>query len=131
MTTNQIHQKLSNFVAFQHQTTINIIDMVHPFIEDKLPELTEIFKKYRVKKAYVFGSAVTDKFTDTSDVDFLIEPVEPRDEPDPAVRGAILWELYFALEDLMKREVDMVTKNSLTNKYFIQELNRTAIVIYG
>ena len=111
-------------------TRLNNVVMVHPFIQKRLPELTEMFKKHRVKKAYVFGSVVTDRFNESSDVDFLIEPLEPRDEPDPVVRGEILWDLYFALEDLMKRKVDMVTKDSLTNKYFIQELNRTAVPIY-
>ena len=109
----------------------NLRAMIHPFILERLPELTEIFKKYQVKKAYLFGSAVTDRFNETSDVDFLIEPLNDTDEPDPVVRGEILWELYFALEDLFKRKVDMVTKSSLSNKYFIQELNRTAIPIYG
>lgn len=106
-------------------------DMVHPFIKDRLPELTAIFEKHRVKKAYVFGSVVTDRFNDGSDVDFLIEPMGESDEPDPVMRGEILWSLYYALGDLLHRKVDMVTKNSLTNKYFIQELNRTAVPIYG
>jgi len=105
--------------------------MVHPFITDKMPELQNIFFKHRVKKAYLFGSAITDTFDENSDVDFLIEPLEQMDEPDPVVRGEILWDLYFALEDLLKRKIDMVTKGSLTNKYFIQELNRTAVPIYG
>ena len=105
--------------------------MVHPFIKDRLPELTEIFKKHQVKKAFVFGSAVTDRFNESSDVDFLIEPLDPLDEPDPVIRGEILWNLYYALGDFLHRKVDMVTKDSLTNKYFIQELNRTAIPIYG
>jgi predicted nucleotidyltransferase len=105
--------------------------MVHPFIKDRLPQLTEIFKKHQVKKAYVFGSAVTGQFNESSDVDFLIEPLDPTEEPDPVIRGEILWDLYFALEDLLHRKVDMVTKNSLTNKYFILELDRTAVPIYG
>ena len=105
--------------------------MVHPFIKDRLPELTEIFKKHQVKKAYVFGSAVTDRFNDQSDVDFLIYPQDETDEPDPVVRGGILWDLYYALKDLLKRDVDMVTRDSLKNKYFIEELNRTAVPIYG
>ncbi len=105
--------------------------MVHPFIETKLPELTEIFKKHQVKKAYVFGSVVTDRFNEDSDVDFLIEPQDENDEPDPAMRGKVLWNLYYALQDLFQRKVDMVTKNSLRNKYFIAELNRTAVPIYG
>jgi predicted nucleotidyltransferase len=105
--------------------------MVHPFITSRLPELTEIFKKHQVKKAYIFGSAVTDRFNESSDVDFLIEPAEPTDEPDPVVRGEILWDLYFALQDLLHRKVDMVTRDSLKNKYFIEELNSTSVAIYG
>ena len=57
--------------------------------------------------------------------------MEPSDEPNPAVRGEILWNLYYALKNCLQRKVDMVTKRSLTNKYFIEELNETAIAIYG
>ena len=105
--------------------------MVHPFIKDRLPELTELFRKYHVKKAYVFGSVVTDRFNDSSDVDFLIEPQGEADEPDPAMRGEVLWDLYYALQDLLQRKVDMVTRDSLRNKYFIEELNEKSVPIYG
>ena len=102
--------------------------MIHPFITAKLPELNAVFSHHKVKSVRLFGSACTDAFIDNSDVDFLIEPGE---EPDPVVRGEILWDLYFALQDLLNRKVDMVTVSSLTNKYFIEEVNRTSIPIYG
>ncbi len=70
-------------------------------------------------------------FIKDSDVDFLIEPLEEADEPDPAFRRKILGGLYYALSDLLHRKVDMVAKRSLTNKYFIQEVNLTAVPIYG
>ena len=104
--------------------------MIHPFVADKLTGLQDIFLKHKVKKAYLFGSVVTDRFNDESDVDFLIDSMTEEDEPDAAVRGEVLWDLYFALEDLFKRKVDMVTRDSLTNKYFIEELNRTSVLIY-
>jgi len=110
---------------------VNFVGMIHPFISSKLPELIEIFKKHQVKKVYLFGSAVTEKFNDDSDIDFLIDPLDEDDEPDPAARGEILWDLYYALKYFLNREVDMVTRKSLTNKYFIEELNRTSIPIYG
>jgi hypothetical protein len=102
--------------------------MIHPFIENKLPELNKIFKNHKVKKAFLFGSACTDRFNANSDVDFLIEP---GDEPDPLVKGQILWDLYDALQDLMGRKVDMVMRGDLKNKYFIEEVNRTSEIIYG
>lgn len=102
--------------------------MVHSFIENKLAELSSIFKKHKIKKAYVFGSACTDAFDDASDVDFLIEP---GDETDPIIKGENLWDLYYALKDTLGRDVDMITRESLTNKYFISEINRTSVSIYG
>ena len=102
--------------------------MVHPFITTKLPELNAVFSRHNVKSVRLFGSACTDAFNDDSDVDFLIEP---GDELDPVVRGEILWNLYFALQDLLDRKVDMVTVDSMKNKYFIEEVNRTFISIYG
>lgn len=101
---------------------------MHPFISTKLPELKSIFSRYKVKTAYLFGSACTDAFHEDSDVDFLIVP---GDEPDPVVRGENLWDLYFELEDFLNRKVDLVTRDSMKNKYFIEEVNRTSIAIYG
>lgn len=102
--------------------------MIHSFIESKLPELDGIFKMYHVKRVYIFGSATTMAFNERSDIDLLIEP---GDEPDPVVKGEILWELYYALKRLFQRDVDMITRDSLTNKYLIETLNRTCIPIYG
>jgi len=102
--------------------------MVHPFIKAKLPELKNIFSRHGVKSAHLFGSACTELFDENSDVDFLIEP---GDEPDPVIKGENLWDLYYALKKSLNRDVDMVTKDSLKNKYFIDEVNRTSIPIYG
>ena len=46
--------------------------MLHPFLNEKLPEITRMFKEHHVKSAYAFGSVVTDKFNEKSDVDFII-----------------------------------------------------------
>ena len=102
--------------------------MVHPFIKSKLSELRKIFSRYNVNSAYLFGSACTDAFSEHSDVDFLIEP---GDEADPVKKGENLWDLYFELQDFLNRKIDLVTKDSMRNKYFIEEVNKTSIPIYG
>ena len=33
--------------------------MIHPDIQVVLPEVIELFKKHKIKKAYTFGSALT------------------------------------------------------------------------
>ena len=55
---------------------LNIIKMVHPSIQQQLPLVIELFKNHKIKNAYVFGSAVTNKFNENSDVDFLINFVD-------------------------------------------------------
>ena len=102
--------------------------MLHPFITDRMSGLNQIFSRHMVKRAYLFGSACTESFNDNSDVDFLIEP---GDEPDPVVKGELLWDLFYSLKDFLGRDIDMITRDSLTNIYFIQEINRTSVPIYG
>ncbi len=102
--------------------------MINSFIETRLVELRRIFKRHNVKKAYLFGSACTDSFNENSDVDFL---VEPGDETDPVLKGENLWDLYYALKAFLNRDIDMITSDSLQNRYFIEEVNRTSVPIYG
>ena len=103
--------------------------MLHPFLQEKLPEITKMFREYHVKSAYAFGSVVTDKFNEESDVDFIVnmdESIEP-----PEKRGELMWIIWDKLEELFNRKVDLVSENSLRNPYFIQELNETKILLYG
>ena len=101
--------------------------MVHPSIQQQLPLVIELFKNHKIKNAYVFGSAVTNKFNENSDVDFLINFV---DGLDPLEQGELKWSLRFALEDTIHRNIDLLSENSLTNPYFIQSINQNKQLIY-
>jgi len=102
--------------------------MLHPFLNEKLPEITKMFKEHHVKSAYAFGSVVTDKFNDDSDVDFIINMDESL---EPANRGELMWNVWDKLEEILKRKVDLVSENSLQNPYFIEELNEKKVFLYG
>src|ERR1035437_1053724 len=101
--------------------------MIHPSIQQQLPLVIELFKNHKIKNAYVFGSAVTNKFNENSDVDFLINFV---DGLDPLEQGELKWSLRFALEDTIHRNIDLLSENSLTNPYFIQSINQNKQLIY-
>lgn len=58
--------------------------MINPFLSEKLPEVQRLFKEHKIKRAYAFGSVVTEKFSSHSDIDLL---VTFESEPDPLVRG--------------------------------------------
>jgi hypothetical protein len=102
--------------------------MLHPFLQQKLPQLLPLFKQHQVSRAYAFGSVCTDKFNDSSDVDLLIGF---DGKFDPADKGEIIWNMWDELEKVLNRKVDLVTENSLSNPYFIQELNEKKVLLYG
>lgn len=102
--------------------------MIHQSIQPYLPKVIELFRKHKITSAYVFGSVLTDKFNDQSDVDFLVNIQEGL---DPVETGGHLWDLTYELEDLLKRHVDLLTERSLKNHYFIKLVNETKIAIYG
>jgi predicted nucleotidyltransferase len=102
--------------------------MIHATIQPFIPQVIELLKKHQIKKAYVFGSVVTDKFNDQSDVDFL---VNLQDGLDPVDAGGHLWDLQDELKELLHREIDLLTERPLKNPYFIRELNETKTAIYG
>jgi len=102
--------------------------MIHPAFQPYLPNVIELFKKHKVKNAYVFGSVLTTKFNPESDLDFI---VNLQDGLEPADAGGHLWDLEFELENLLHRKIDLLTERSLKNPYFIKELNETKFPIYG
>ena len=102
--------------------------MIHPSIQAYMPQVLSLLEKHKIKKAYLFGSVLTEKFNENSDVDFLVNIQE---NLDPVDAGGHLWDLTYELEDLLSRNVDLLTERSLRNSYFIKELNETKFPIYG
>ncbi|MFN4144210.1 MAG: nucleotidyltransferase family protein [Runella sp.] len=101
---------------------------MNQIIKDKLEAIRQILSTHKVQRAYLFGSSVTDTFDSDSDIDLLVR----FDDSIPALeKGELWWSLYDTLRDLLKREVDLMTENSLKNPYFIEELERTKQLIYG
>lgn len=98
-------------------------------IEINLNRIFELCKKHKVKSLAVFGSILTERFNDKSDVDLLVD-FETTD-PDKFDYVSNYFDLQDSLESLFKRKVDLVVGSSLRNKYFINNVNRTKQMIYG
>ncbi len=91
--------------------------------------LRKFFENYRVKKLYVFGSLLTDRFdADKSDVDLLVEFDE--EDLNPEEIGELFLSFLSALEDLLQRKVDLLRNKNFRNKYFQEELDKTKVLIY-
>ena len=98
-------------------------------IELNLQRIIDLCQLHKVKSLAVFGSVLTDRFNDRSDVDLLVD-FESLD-PDKFDYVTNFFDLQDSLESLLKRKVDLVVGSSLRNKYFINNVSRTKQVIYG
>jgi len=100
---------------------------MHALLKNKRVDIQQICRMYGVKSLYAFGSVVSGKFSNDSDVDFLISF-----EDDLSIEEYTqnYFALQYKLRDLLKREIDLVTERTLSNPYFIQSVNSTKELIY-
>jgi predicted nucleotidyltransferase len=102
---------------------------MNSIVADKIPQLVELCKKYRVERMYLFGSAARDDFDErTSDIDLLITFST---EVKLLELADTFFDLMFELEDMFAKKVDLVTEDSLRNPYFIASVERTTQLIYA
>ncbi len=90
--------------------------------------LTELCKRYHVKTLEIVGSATTDKFDPaSSDLDFLVDflPLAP------SVHSDAYFDLWFALQDLFGRDVDLVETPAVKNPYFLKAITPQRRVLYA
>ena len=98
-------------------------------IRRNIGQIVALCEKHKVRQLFVFGSILTDKFNKNSDVDFTV--IFDRDALPVLVYGENYFDFKFALEDLLKRPVDLVEYNAIKNPYFKEELDETKQLIYG
>lgn len=94
---------------------------MNKILTDNLDKLRELCIRCKVNSLYVFGSINSDSFNDESDIDFLIDFI-------PGISIEEYTDFYFMLrkelELLFNRRIDLVTKRSLSNPYFIESVER-------
>ncbi|MCC8175438.1 MAG: nucleotidyltransferase domain-containing protein [Bacteroidales bacterium] len=99
------------------------------FLTNYLQRIIDLCRLHKVKSLAVFGSVLTDRFHDDSDIDLLID-FEPFD-PNTFDYATNYFDLQDALESLLQRKVDLVVGKSLTNPIFIKNVSSTKLPIYG
>ncbi|MBN7811432.1 nucleotidyltransferase domain-containing protein [Algoriphagus sp. H41] len=95
-------------------------------VKDHIETIGQLCKKHHVEKLYVFGSVLTPSFTDSSDVDFLVEFEDKKIERFVSN----FFSLKANLESLLGREVDLVESDAISNPYFKEELEETKLLLY-
>ena len=98
-------------------------------IELNMDKIIALCKKYKVEKLWVFGSILTPRFNDQSDVDFSV--LFKKDEIKLLDYADNFFDFVDELKALFSRDIDMVCEDAVKNPYFRKELNATKRLIYG
>ena len=96
-------------------------------IRRNMAQIIALCEKYKVLQLCVFGSVLTNRFNKNSDVDFTVTFNKE------AIDDLFInyFDLKFALEDMLKRDVDLVEYDAIQNPYFKAEVDETKQLIYG
>ena len=92
-----------------------------------IDKIIALCKKYKVAKLWVFGSILTPRFNDESDVDFSVI-FHYEQIPDLFLT---FFDFIDELQTLLGRKVDLIDETAVKNPYFRTELDRTKFLIYG
>ncbi len=96
-------------------------------IEMNIDRIAALCRKYKVAKLWVFGSILTPRFNDSSDVDFSV--VFHYDQISDLF--VTFFDFIEELQLLLGRKVDLVDETAVKNSYFRKELDKTKRLIYG
>ena len=96
-------------------------------IENNIHKIIDLCKKHKVHKLFVFGSILTNRFNDKSDVDLVVDFYKKvvDDYFD------FYFVLKYSLEELLGREIDLLEEQTIKNPYLKKNVDATKTLIYG
>ena len=96
-------------------------------IDRNIEKIMDLCIQYKVASLFVFGSVLTNRFKNDSDVDLLVDfkDVELYDYADN------YFNLKSSLENLFNRKVDLLELKALRNPYLKSSIDKTKQLVYG
>jgi predicted nucleotidyltransferase len=101
---------------------------MNQLISDKNSEIKDICEKHSVASLFIYGSALKESFSSTSDLDFA---VEFKDTLTPLEIGEAFFNLLNDLEQLFNRKIDLLSYRVVKNPIFKAELDKTKKTLYA
>jgi predicted nucleotidyltransferase len=97
------------------------------FINQHINQIQDLCHKYNVRRLSVFGSVLTDKFNEQSDVDLIV------DFDKTAIKDHFLnyFDFKYALENVLGRKVDLLEEQPIRNSYLRKSIENTKTLLYG
>ena len=90
-------------------------------------KIDDLCRKHKVRKLFVFGSVLTERFNEQSDVD-LIADFDKKEINDFFIN---FFDFKYSMEDLFGRKVDLLEDKPIKNSYLRKSIENTKALIYG
>ena len=96
-------------------------------IEQHKQKLNQLCMDHHVKQLYLFGSILTEKFNEESDIDMLIQfsKIDLKDYFDNYM------DFKEKVESLFNRQIDLIENQAIKNPVFRRVVDREKQLIYG
>ena len=90
-------------------------------------EINSLCASHKVNTLFAFGSVLLETFSSESDIDLLVnfEPI------DIAKYADNYYDFKFSLQNLLKRKIDLIEEQAISNPYFLKSINNQKKLIYG
>ena len=96
-------------------------------IDQHINQIVLLCEINKVRTLFAFGSVTTEKFSPDSDIDLIVDI----EDNDPISYSEKYFNLKFQLEEILKRQIDLLEQKAIRNKFLISEIERTKVQIYG
>ena len=95
-------------------------------IENNIQKIIALCKKHKVGKLFVFGSILTNRFNEKSDVDMVVDfdKVNLEDYADN------YFDFKYSLEDLFGREVDLLEDKAVRNPILRRNIDNSKLLVF-
>ena len=96
-------------------------------LNQHIDQIVRLCELNTVRTLFAFGSITTDKFNPGSDIDLVVDI----DDNDPISYSEKYFNLKFQLEEILKRQIELLEQKSIRNRFLKSEIDRTKCQIYG
>ncbi|GHT65562.1 nucleotidyltransferase [Bacteroidia bacterium] len=89
-------------------------------------QIANLCRQYNVRRLFAFGSVLTDKFNEKSDVDLIVD----FDKQEVKDYFSNYFDFKYSLENIFDRKVDLMENKPIKNSYLRKNVENSKTLIY-
>jgi len=96
-------------------------------IDRNIEKIKALCSKHKVSRLFVFGSVLTERYNQSSDIDFVVD----FSDVDIYNYADNYFDLKTSLENLLNTQIDLLEEKAINNPYLRKSIDSSKQLIYG